>query len=395
MMSNSKSHLVSLLATVAFASLAATGCVEAVADDIAEDIREYDGDDGEGDAVDAAGDELFGLPALGEGGVFAPIPDPPGYPEGIVVVGDRVYVSGPATFGTAGKGPSEIRSFDLHTGTPKGTIVISGEDTSQEHALSCITSDAQGRLYALSSQLGVVRLTKNGNAFTQSIYAPLPADLAPCTPDSTANCSATTFDGPPLINDLAFDWAGNLYVTDSFQATIFRVPAGGGTPEPWFTAPQLEGQPFNIGLNGIRLSPDQKKVYVTVTLSAANIATGYVYAVKKKASPGPGDLELVHTYPAFEAPDGIAFGLSGNLYVTMAGQNGISVLRPNGTEKTRYYGPEGSEIPFDGPANIAFDWRGSLLVTNHASLSNNASNFAVLDLFVGDLAFPLAKPLIF
>ncbi|RYE90326.1 MAG: hypothetical protein EOO75_10350, partial [Myxococcales bacterium] len=44
-------------------------------------------------------DELFGLPDLGEGSVFAPIPTPPGYPEGIVVVGKRVYVSGPATFG--------------------------------------------------------------------------------------------------------------------------------------------------------------------------------------------------------------------------------------------------------------------------------------------------------
>lgn len=393
MMSISKSRLACSLAFVALASLAAAGCAEDPSVD--EEVGSDHSSEDESEVLDESDDALFGLPDLGEGSVFAPIPDPPGYPEGIVVVGDRVYVSGPAAFGTAGKGPSQVRAFDLQTGAPKGTITITGEDTSQEHALSCITSDALGRLYALSSQLGVVRLTKNGNSFTQELYAPLPADLPTCASNPNGACSPTTFDGPPLINDLAFDWAGNLYVTDSFQATVWRVPAGGGAPKVWFQNAALEGQPFNIGLNGIRLSPDQKKVYVTVTLSAANIATGLVYSIAHKASPGASDLALVHTYPAFEAPDGIAFGLSGNLYVTMAGQNGISVLKPNGTEKTRYYGPTGSPIPFDGPANIAFDWRGSLLVTNHASLSNNAANFAVLDLFVGDLAFPLAKPLVF
>ena len=33
-----------------------------------------------------------------------------------------------------------------------------------------------------------------------------------------------------LLNELVFDDAGNLYVTDSFQATIYRVPPGGGAP---------------------------------------------------------------------------------------------------------------------------------------------------------------------
>ncbi|RYE86991.1 MAG: hypothetical protein EOO75_15040 [Myxococcales bacterium] len=320
----------------------------------------------------------------------------PGYPEGIVVVGNRVYVSGPATFGTAGKGASEVRAFNLATGAPAGTIVIAGEDLTQEHALSCITADAQGRLYALSTQLGVVRLTPAANnTFAQDIYAPLPPDLAPCTPQSVGACSPTVFDGPPLLNDLTFDWAGNLYITDSFQATVFRVAPGGGAPQVWFQSPALAGIPFNIGLNGIRVSPDQKKVYVTVTLPAANPAAGAVYSIPRVAAPAAASLALVHTYAAGEAPDGIAFGLTGKLYVALAVSNAISVLNPNGTEKTRFTGPAGSPIPFDGPANIAFDRRGSLLVTNHASLSNNAANFAVLETFVGDLAFPLPQPFIF
>ena len=39
---------------------------------------------------------------------LAPGPTPPGFPEGIAVWGQRVYVVGPATFGTAGGPPSAV-----------------------------------------------------------------------------------------------------------------------------------------------------------------------------------------------------------------------------------------------------------------------------------------------
>ena len=39
---------------------------------------------------------------------LAPVPTPPGFPEGIAVLGQRVYVVGPATFGTAGGPPSAV-----------------------------------------------------------------------------------------------------------------------------------------------------------------------------------------------------------------------------------------------------------------------------------------------
>lgn len=342
----------------------------------------------------ATSESALSFPALGSGSVFATIPTPPGYPEGVVVVGNRVFVSGPATFGTAGRGPSEIRIFDLANGAPKGTITITGELLQFEHALSCITSDAKGRLYALSTQLGVVRLTPKNGGYVQDLYAPALPDLPPCTPGGTTACSPTSFDGPPLSNDLAFDWAGNLYITDSLQATIFKVAPGGGTPTIWFQSPAFEGVPFNIGLNGIRVAPDQKSIYVTVTLPAANPAIGYVYSIPRVASPKASDLKVFHAFNPGDAPDGLAFGITGNAYVALAGTNAISVLGTNGQEKRRFTGPTGSAIPFDGPANIAFDWQGNILVTNHASVSNNTANFAVLETFVADVAFPLATPVL-
>ena len=48
----------------------------------------------------------------GDAKVLATFPTPPGFPEGIAVKGNKVYVSGPARFGTAG-------TAVLFTGQPR------------------------------------------------------------------------------------------------------------------------------------------------------------------------------------------------------------------------------------------------------------------------------------
>jgi DNA-binding beta-propeller fold protein YncE len=96
-------------------------------------------------------------------------------------------------------------------------------------------------------------------------------------------------------------------------------------------------------------------------------------------------------------PDGIAFGKSGKLYVTLAGTSQISVLRPDGTEEAHYSGPAANPgrspdpMPWANPANIAFDdHHGALLVTNRASLvPYDPSLFVVFDVFVDDKGQPL------
>jgi len=339
--------------------------------------------------------QLVTLPKrpVGEGSVFTPLSPNPGYPEGVVVVGDKVFVSGPAAFGTAGTGPSAVTIIDRQTGAVKGKITIQGEDLLQEHALSCITSDAYGRLYALSTQLGVVRLVpqKNGT-YKQEIYAgPFP-DLPAKGPGITGPSSPTVFDGPPLLNDLAFDYEGNLYVTDSMQATIYRIAPGGGTPKVWFQSPRLEGPAFNIGLNGIRLAPDGRSLALSLTFTP-DFAAGRIFKLALKDKPKESDLTLLHEFPASDAPDGIAYDIVGRLYVALALSNQVAVLEQNGKESSRLSGPAGSAIAFDGPANIAFDQRGSILVTNHASISNRQESFALLKVYTRDLGWPLAQPL--
>lgn len=53
-------------------------------------------------------------------------------------------------------------------------------------------------------------------------------------------------------------------------------------------------------------------------------------------------------------------------------------------------------FPYDSPANLAFDGKGSVLVTNHAFVTGveNPGQFTVLDVWVNDRGSPLVKPVI-
>ncbi len=333
--------------------------------------------------------------AFGDVGTFAVVPAVPGFPEGVLIDGNRVFVSGPARFGTAGTGPSAIQVYDRNTGALTTTVSVAGEALAFEHAVSNIAVDCDGRVYALSTQLGVLRFTKHGQGYDQEGYgAPLP-DLPTCAAAPPGvDCSPTTIDFPPIINDIAFDAAGYAYVTDSLQATIFRYPPGGGAPAIWFQSPLFEGGgPIPFGTNGIRVDPQRQNVYVVVSTSLANPILGTIYRLPLVDAPGPGDLEVFHQYVAAELPDQIAFGNQGDLYATLALSNQISRLAPDGTELARIQSAPGDPIPLDAPDNLAFSAKTkSLLIANHALLTGDPAHFAVLEVYVGDPGDPLAKP---
>ena len=319
--------------------------------------------------------------ALGDSKVVTPVAAP-GYPEGIAVRGNRFYVSGPAAFGQP-LGSAYVKAYDIKTGAFAANYPITITNPfAGMSAGSCGAFGPDGKLYVVEPFIGIIRRDLNpGN--TQSVYA----QFIPT--------------GPSLLNDLAFDDDGNLYVTDSFAATIYRIPPGGGAPAVWFTDPRLAGDPLvPFGVNGIRFDKNNKNVYVSVTAENGTL-DGVIYRLPL-ANPTAASLEEFHRYPFFPSftlagPDGIAFGKSGKLYVALAGTSQISVLRADGTEEVRYSGPAANPsgspnpLPWANPANIAFDIHtGSLLVTNHASLVPFDPNlFAVFSVFVDDKGSPL------
>lgn len=121
-----------------------------------------------------------------------------------------------------------------------------------------------------------------------------------------------------------------------------------------------------------------EKLYFTVTFDGGGVV--YVYTLRLIDHPTLSDLHIFHTYNFADTgsgPDGIAFGKSGDLYVALADTSKISVLRPDGSEQTKYSGPAqnptqpgNDPLPWTNPGNIAFNNKTqSLLVTNHASLT--------------------------
>lgn len=324
--------------------------------------------------------------APGDSELVAVVPDTPGFPEGLVIRGGLAFVSGPARDGTSGTGPSMVYVFSTHSGRLLRQYAIEGEDLSQEHAIVGMAADRVGNLYIASTQLGIVKLWPYGPG-RQSLYAPAFPNLPPCH-SAPAPCSPAPFDAPALPNDVAFDRAGNLYVSDTLQAVIWRVPAGGGPASVWFQDPRLISE---FGTNGIRLTPDGEHIVFTVT------HTGALFRLPVTEAPTGADLELLASL-ADGGPDAIAFGRSGRMYVTLAYSNEIVVLSAEGAELDRFGGPiasEGGPIPYDNPALLAFEpGHESVLVVNHALFSADPDHFVLFRVFIGERGERIFEPVL-
>lgn len=335
----------------------------------------------------------------GDARVVAAIPAEPGFPEDVAVLGERAYVTVPAVFGNAGAPPSRIYEIDMPSGRILRDIVLEGQDPSKQHGLGGLRFDGDGRLYALAVPGGVVRVTL-GEPPRQEVYATFPT-LQPCAwaPAAAPQCTPMPFPTEPLPNDAAFGPDGSLYVTDSVQAVIFRVPPGGGEAKVWFQVPGYESLPpegVSVGPNGIAITPDRKGLVFAVSLSGENAGT--LFRLPLVDQPKPADLRVLHRYTQGEDPDDLAYAASGRLYVALGVASAISVLAPDGTEVKRYEGVQaqardGGSVPIDAPAQPAFvDGLPILLWTNHAFATRDPSHFALIGMRVGEVGLPLIRP---
>lgn len=347
------------------------------------------------------GSAFAGGRPLGDSRVVAQLPPAPGYPEGIAVHGSRIYVATAARFGTAfipPPGPPEIQVFDAASGALEKRIAIATKDPTMDHGTSGLAFDAAGRLYVLDTQWGVVRFdpataatTLNPGTEPSLLYATAFPNIPPCSPLTPTPCSPTLADAPSLPNDIAFAADGTAYVSDSLQATIWHIPPGGGAPAIWFQDPRLGG---GFGVNGLRLDPARTALVVSVTADGA--AKGVIYRIPIGAK---DTMTALHTYDLAEAPDNLAFGQSGKLYVALAGSNQISVLEPSGKEYARFGGPaqrpDGTDVLWDMPSGVAFHpSNGALLVNNHSEILGLPMHFVVFDVFVHDTPDPLELPVL-
>jgi sugar lactone lactonase YvrE len=194
-----------------------------------------------------------------------------------------------------------------------------------------------------------------------------------------------------MWNDLVFDRAGNLFMTDD-KPRIWRVTPD-GQPSIWFQDPRLTGFfGFAGGPLGGRIDPTGKFLYFTITISATFPGEAVVYRLPLVDHPSAADLQLVHRFPVVPGQQlpqatGLAFASSGNMYVALIGTNQIAVLDPAGNEIRRI-----SSRLFDSPWGLAFMGQ-SLLVTN-ADIQpiESPARWKVLKVFVGESGLSLNRP---
>jgi sugar lactone lactonase YvrE len=215
------------------------------------------------------------------------------------------------------------------------------------------------------------------------------------------NASPKLFAQPPsqfaggwmvtMWNDLVFDKAGNLFMTDD-KPRLWRVTPD-GQASVWFTDPRITGFfGFAGGPLGGRIDPTGKYFYFSITISRTFPGEAVVYRLPLVDHPSAADLQVVHRFPVVPGQQlpqatGLAFAASGNLYVALIGTNQIAVLDPAGKEIRRISSPL-----FDSPWGLAFMGQ-SLLVTN-ADIQpvESPARWKVLKVFVGETGLALNRP---
>jgi hypothetical protein len=319
---------------------------------------------------------------------FAAVPDP-GSPEPVLIAPDgTVYTATLNAESGDTSAPSKVFAF-----SPDGKLIhewqIQGQDVSQEHGLTGMAMDGEGRLYIGSlAPPAVFRLDpKTGQ---QSVYAQL-RDVPVCSSTVTTDCSKSVRDFTPWPDYMVFTADGTLYETDSLQALIWRIPKGGGKGQVWFTDDRLQSLsgPPGFGPSALKLMPDGKTLMFSTVegpTGDGDPTAGRLWKLPIAPDGKPGTLQQFYVAQSADAPGGIAFAKSGTIYVNLTGSSQIAQLSPDGKEVGRFPSPVANltnQPPLDGPLDVA--WHGdSLLVANSAYVSNSASNWALLDVFVGE-----------
>ncbi len=321
----------------------------------------------------------------------------PGHPDPIAVNEStgRVYVGSFTTAATVladrpapSLEPSRVTELDLN-GNRIRDFVINGQRTQEGHGLTGIALDSAGRLYITDvNPARVIRLDPSTGA--QSTYGTIP--------DIDESASSRFGNRKPLPNGAAFGADGALYVTDTTQGIIWKVPPGGGTAQKWFHDQRLVSF---IGPNGIRLMADKATLLFVVSNSqppgALDGLQGKIYKLPITTAGGPGTLSTFWTGAPNEGPDSLAIAQSGNVYVAEAGdgaRTGFVVLSPTGRELTRRASPQhrlSADIGYDTTADVAFAGTRALF-TNSANFTGNVANMAIFAYDAGEPGLPVLRP---
>ncbi|WP_037911139.1 SMP-30/gluconolactonase/LRE family protein [Actinacidiphila yeochonensis] len=139
-----------------------------------------------------------------------------------------------------------------------------------------------------------------------------------------------------LPNGLALDQrSGTLYVTDSALGTVWRVPAAGGTPTAWSTAPELASTGF-LGANGVKVHNG--------AVWATNLDRGTVLRIPVLPDGRAGAVRTEAT--GLTGIDDFAFtGHGDQMLAALNGPSEVALVQPDGSHSIVLTSADGLQNP--------------------------------------------------
>ncbi|MGB3773115.1 MAG: hypothetical protein WBA00_18415 [Rhodococcus sp. (in: high G+C Gram-positive bacteria)] len=321
--------------------------------------------------------------AAGDGRTLTQVPLP-GQPEGIAVDPEDGSVWSGSNRPLS---PGVVWHHDRF-GALLATYELEGHEP-DIHGVNGIALDGAGWVYALDYS-GVRAVRIDPATGEQSVYATFP-DLPSCDRGAVP-CEPSPIDRPAWPNYPVFDATGNMYVSDLNQATIWKVPPGGGEPQIWYQSLDFASL---FSVNGMQFDATGSLVFaVTISLTPdPSIFRGKLFRLPVDADGSPGERDEIATT---SQADGIAIGESGRIYVAVANPliNDVEVVEPGRGVVGALPSPEGRAAmssPLITPASLAF--RGtSILATNHSQFAVDPKEWSIQQLGVGERGLPLLYP---
>jgi len=297
----------------------------------------------------------------------------PGAPDGVAVDGaGRIHVATNNALLRGQPGASKVIRY-APDGRVQRELVVEGQDGARTGGLTGVAIAADGTVLVLdSAPARVLRVDLDGGR--QATYASI-SDLPACGPAAaTAACEAGA-DDRPQPRALVVDATGALFVSDSGQGVIWRVPAG-GRPSPWFVFADAAASP-----TGIALDPTGDLLVATTLSLESSSGGGQLQRIDVRRDGTAGRRTTVAAIDPLSGPLGLTVTPDGGVVVALSTSNVLVLLGPDGTERARLTAEQVEAavgVPLDGPTGLAVRGR-SVVVTNQSPTANDASHWVVFD----------------
>lgn len=237
--------------------------------------------------------------------------------------------------------PTLVASFDAAQGQLPESFTTDGHGNfylSMNHRVMKLAADgtlsqlaelpaASDLVFALGVKFG-----PDGNLYV-CVGSFSPADRAASvwrvSPTTGAATELVHLDDAGFPNDLVFDDAGNMFVTDPFLARVWRVTPS-AQASVWLADASLAGNPpggylflHDFGADGIAFDRNEHRLYV------GNLDRGQIVRVKVLDTGAADVPEVWLTDPRLQGADGMTFDQRGNLYVAVNGQDQVLSVAPS------------------------------------------------------------------